>query len=140
MTDVPDSAHRIVNPDGLLPPVGFSHAVVAAPGRVVHLGGQTGHHADGTLPEGIVAQFEQAARNLVVALEAVGAAPGDLTALSIYVTDMAGYRDALRELGPAYQRHLGRHYPAIALLGVASLFDPDALVELVATAVLPGDG
>jgi enamine deaminase RidA (YjgF/YER057c/UK114 family) len=137
---VPDSPHRIVNPDGLLPPVGFSHAVVAAPGRVVHLGGQTGHHADGTLPEGIVAQFEQAARNLVVALDAVGAAPGDLTALSIYVTDMAGYRDALRELGPAYHRHLGRHYPAIALLGVASLFDPDALVELVATAVLPGDG
>lgn len=140
MNAVPDRPHRIVNPDGLLPPVGFSHAVVAAPGRVVHLGGQTGHHADGTLPEGIVAQFEQAARNLVVALDAVGAAPGDLTALSIYVTDMAGYRAALRELGPAYQRHLGRHYPAIALLGVASLFDPDALVELVATAVLPGDG
>jgi len=131
--------HRIVNPDGLLPAVGFAHAVVAAPGRLVQLGGQTGHHADGSLPDGLVAQFEQAVRNLAVALDAAGAAPADLTALSIYVTDMPGYRAALGDLGVAYRRHLGRHYPAIALLGVASLFDPDALVELVATAVVPGD-
>ena len=131
--------HHIVNPDGLLPAVGFSHAVVAAPGRLVQLGGQTGHHADGSLPDGVVAQFEQAVRNLAVALDAAGAAPAHLTALSIYVTDMPGYRAALGDLGVAYRRHLGRHYPAIALLGVASLFDPDALVELVATAVVPGD-
>jgi enamine deaminase RidA (YjgF/YER057c/UK114 family) len=131
------SPHHTVNPDGLLPPVGFSHAVVAAPGRLVHLGGQTGHHADGSLPTGIVAQFEQAARNLRVALGATGATPEHLTALQIYVTDMTGYRESLREIGSAYRRHLGRHYPAIALLGVACLFDPDALVELVATAVIP---
>jgi enamine deaminase RidA (YjgF/YER057c/UK114 family) len=136
---MPTGPHVIINPDGLLPPVGFSHAVVAAPGRVVHLGGQTGHLADGSLPDGLVAQFEQACRNLVVALRAAGAAGEHLTALQIYVTDMAGYRTALRELGAAYRRHLGRHYPAIALLGVAGLFDPDALVELVATAVVPDD-
>jgi enamine deaminase RidA (YjgF/YER057c/UK114 family) len=130
--------HRIVNPDGLLAPVGFSHAVVAAPGRLVHLGGQTGHRADGSLPEGIVAQFDQATRNVVVALDAAGAAPEHLTALHIYVTEMAAYRAVLPELGAAYRRHLGRHYPAIALVGVTTLFDPDALVELVATAVVPG--
>jgi enamine deaminase RidA (YjgF/YER057c/UK114 family) len=105
----------------------------------VHLGGQTGHHADGSLPDGLVAQFEQACRNVAVALLAAGAAPHHLTALQIYVTDMAGYRAMLRDIGAAYRRHLGRHYPAVALLGVASLFDPDALVELVATAVVPGD-
>lgn len=139
MSAVPAGPHRIVNPDGLLPPVGFSHAVVAAPGGLVQLGGQTGHHADGGLPDGLTAQFEQAVRNLGVALRAAGAAPEHLTALQIYVTDMAGYRDSLPELGAAYRRHLGRHYPAVALLGVASLFDPRALVELVATAVIPGD-
>jgi enamine deaminase RidA (YjgF/YER057c/UK114 family) len=139
VTAVPAGPHHIVNPDDLLPPVGFSHAVVAAPGRVVHLGGQTGHHADGSLPDGLVAQFGQACRNLVVALRAAGAVPQQLTALQIYVTDMAGYRAALPDIGAAYRRHLGRHYPAVALLGVASLFDPDALVELVATAVMPSD-
>ena len=131
--------HRAVNSEELLPPVGFSHAVVAAPGRLVYLGGQTGHHADGSLPSGIVAQFEQAARNLRVALGAAGATPEHLTALQIYVTDMTAYRASLREIGAAYRRHLGRHYPAIALLGVACLFDPAALVELVATAVVPSD-
>jgi enamine deaminase RidA (YjgF/YER057c/UK114 family) len=131
--------HVVVNPAGLLPPIGFSHAVIATPGRIVHLGGQTGHHADGSLPDGLVAQFDQACHNLLVALRAAGAAPEHLTALQIYVTDMAGYRVALRDLGAAYRRRLGRHYPAIALLGVAGLFDPDALVELVATAVVPGE-
>jgi enamine deaminase RidA (YjgF/YER057c/UK114 family) len=131
------SPHRTVNPDGLLPPVGFSHAVVAAPGRLVQLGGQTGHHADGSLPNGLVAQFDQATRNLRAALTAAGAEPEHLTALQIYVTDMPGYRDSLEEIGSAYRRNLGRHYPAIALLGVACLFDADALVELVATAVAP---
>jgi enamine deaminase RidA (YjgF/YER057c/UK114 family) len=131
------SPHRTVNPDGLLPPVGFSHAVVAAPGRLVQVGGQTGHHAGGSLPSGLVAQFDQATRNLRAALTAAGARPEHLTALQIYVTDMTGYRDSLEEIGSAYGRNLGRHYPAIALLGVACLFDPDALVELVATAVVP---
>jgi enamine deaminase RidA (YjgF/YER057c/UK114 family) len=139
VTTVPTGPHDIINPEGLLPPIGFSHAVAATPGRLVHLGGQTGHHADGSLPEGLVAQFERACHNLAVALRAAGAAPHQLTALQIYVTDMAGYRAALRDIGAAYRRHLGHHYPAIALLGVASLFDPDALVELVATAVVPGD-
>jgi enamine deaminase RidA (YjgF/YER057c/UK114 family) len=139
VSTVPAGPHRIVNPAGLLPPIGFSHAVVAAPGRLVQLGGQTGHHADGRLPDGLVPQFEAAISNLMVALRAVGAAPEHLTALQIYVCDMAGYRESLPALGAAYRRHLGRHYPAVALLGVASLFDPDALVELVATAVVPGD-
>jgi enamine deaminase RidA (YjgF/YER057c/UK114 family) len=50
---------------------------------------------------------------------------------------MPGYRAALRELAPVYRRHFGQHYPAIALIGVAELFDPAAKLELVGTAVLP---
>jgi enamine deaminase RidA (YjgF/YER057c/UK114 family) len=36
-----------------------------------------------------------------------------------------------------WKRHFGRRYPAMALLGVTALFDEQARVELVATAVLP---
>jgi enamine deaminase RidA (YjgF/YER057c/UK114 family) len=57
--------------------------------------------------------------------------------MQIYVTDVAEYRASLKPLAQAYQEHLGRHYPAIALLGVNELFDPAAKVELVATAVIP---
>lgn len=132
-----DTPHRLVNPPELLPPVGFSHAVVAAPGRTVHLGGQTGHRADESLPEGLVAQFDQAAANVTTALGAVGARPEHLTSLQIFVTDVEDYRAHLEQLGAAYRRHLGRHFPATALFEVSRLFDADALVELVAMAVVP---
>ncbi len=51
------------------------------------------------------------------------------------LTDLG--RDSLDELGGVYQKHFGRHYPAIAWFQVAALFDPDALVELVCVAVIP---
>jgi enamine deaminase RidA (YjgF/YER057c/UK114 family) len=135
------SPHETVNPPTLLPPTGFSHAVVSAPGRTVHFGGQTGHRGDGTLPDGVVAQFDQAAANLVTALAAVDARPEHLVSLQVFVTDAEAYRANLHPLGAAYRRHLGRHYPAMALFEVSRLFDADALVELVAVAVVPdGDG
>ena len=53
------------------------------------------------------------------------------------MTDAADYRERLRALGDVWRRHLGRHYPAVALFEVAGLFDPAARVELVGTAVVP---
>jgi enamine deaminase RidA (YjgF/YER057c/UK114 family) len=132
--------HLHVNPEGLLPPVGFSHAVVAAPGRTVHLGGQTGHRADGSLQEGLVAQFGQALRNLVTVLSAAGATVEHVVSMQLYVTDVAAYRAAPAELGRVYREAFGRHYPAMALFGVTELHDPDAVVEIVATAVIPDLG
>jgi enamine deaminase RidA (YjgF/YER057c/UK114 family) len=136
---VTDTPHRIVRPEGLVEPKGFAHALVAAPGRTVYLGGQTGHRQDGSLAgDDLVAQFDQACANVVRALEAGGAKPEHLVQLFIFATDLDDYRSRLRELGEAYRRHLGKHYPATALLGTTELFDTDAKVELVGTAVIPG--
>ena len=130
--------HDIVNPPGLVGPVGFSHVVVAATGRTIYLGGQTAHDVDGKLVgETVAEQFERAAANVVTALGAVGATAEHLVAMQIYVTDVAAYRSSLPELAGAYRQHFGRHYPAIALLGISELFDPASLVELVCTAVIP---
>jgi enamine deaminase RidA (YjgF/YER057c/UK114 family) len=132
------SPHRVVNPEGLAPPVGFAHAVVAAPGRTVYLGGQAAQGPDGAIAGATLAeQFDLAAANLVAALAAAGGAPEHLVSLHVYVTDAAAYRAALAELGAAYRRHLGRHYVATALFEVAGLFDPAAKVELVGIAVVP---
>jgi enamine deaminase RidA (YjgF/YER057c/UK114 family) len=133
-------SHPQINPEGLLPPVGFSHAVVAAPGRTVYLGGQTGHHGDGSLDDGIVAQFAQALRNLVTVLDEAEAKVADLVSMQLFVTDVAAYRAAPKELGRVYREVLGRHFPAMALFGVTELHDPDALVEIVATAVIAEGG
>lgn len=132
------SPHEILNPDGLLPPVGFSHVVSAAPGRLVFLAGQGGHRADGSIDPGLLPQFEQACRNVVTALTAAGGSPGDLVSLQIYVTDVAEYRAALEPIGKAYRAVIGDHFPAIALFEVSALFDEEARVELVGTAVVSG--
>ena len=130
--------HRVVNPEGLAPPAGFAHAVVAAPGRTVYLGGQTAQGPDGAIAGAtLVEQVEAAAGNLVAALAAAGGSPEHLVSLHIYTTEIDRYRASLAELGAAYRRHLGRHYVATALFEVAGLFDPQALVELVGTAVVP---
>jgi enamine deaminase RidA (YjgF/YER057c/UK114 family) len=130
--------HRVVNPAGLAPPAGFAHAVVAAPGRTVYLGGQTAQGPDGAIAGAtLVEQFEAAAGNLVAALAAAGGSPEHLVSLHIYTTEIDRYRASLAELGAAYRRHLGRHYAATALFEVAGLFDPQAKVELVGTAVVP---
>jgi enamine deaminase RidA (YjgF/YER057c/UK114 family) len=130
--------NEIVNSPELAAPVGFSHAVVAAPGRTVYLGGQTAQAADGTIVGATMSeQFDVAAGNVVAALASAGATPDQLVSLIIYTTDVPAYKAALQELGPVWRKHFGRMYPAVALLGVAALFDEAAMIELVGTAVIP---
>jgi enamine deaminase RidA (YjgF/YER057c/UK114 family) len=135
---VSESPHRIVNPPELAPPSGFSHAVVGAPGTAVFLGGQAGLDSRGrVVSDDLADQFDQACANVVRALWAVGSPPEHIVSMHIYVTDSTGYRERAKELGAIYRKHFGKHYPAMALVGVSSLFDPAAKVELVCTAVIP---
>ncbi len=127
---------RRINPDALAAPSGFSHAVVAT-GTTVFLAGQTGMDADGRIVSGgVVAQFEQALGNLLVALEAAGGSPADLAALTIYIVDMDDYRAHAREIGAVWKRLVGNDYPAMAGIGVPRLWDAEALVEVQGFAVL----
>ncbi|WP_328667468.1 RidA family protein [Streptomyces sp. NBC_00322] len=131
------SLHRH-NPAELSPPTGFSHAITATGSRLVFLAGQTALDTGGkivgeTLPE----QFETALANLLTALAAAGGAPQDLARVTVYATDVAGYRAHAPELGRIWRRLAGRDYPAMAVIGVDRLWDEEAMVELDGTAVLP---
>jgi len=130
------SPHEIRNPKDRPPPSGFSHAVIAQAGRTVYLAGQTAQRPDGTIAGGTMAeQFDLAATNVVLALEAAGAHPHDLVSMQIFVTHINEYLRASKEIGEVYRRHFGRHYPAMALLEVHRLFDPAAKIELMCIAV-----
>ena len=120
--------NRVVNPPELPKPSGFSHAVVA--GNTVYLAGQVG---DG---ETLVDQFDGALGNLVTALRSAGGDVTDLVSLQVFVVDVPAYRAALPEIGKAWQRHFGKHYPAMGLFGVAALFSPELKVELMGVAVI----
>jgi enamine deaminase RidA (YjgF/YER057c/UK114 family) len=126
------------NPPELSPSAGFSHAVVATGSRVVFLAGQTALDGEGkvvgaSLPE----QFERALANLLAALRAAGGSASTLARVTVYVTDVAAYRDHAREIGRIWRESAGRDYPAMAVVGIVRLWDEQALVELDGFAVLP---
>jgi enamine deaminase RidA (YjgF/YER057c/UK114 family) len=131
------SRHLFLDPDGLAPARGFSHGALASDGRILHIAGQTGHHADETIDEGIVDQFGRACGAVAAVIAEAGGEPTDLVSLTIYTTDVPEYRDNLGPIGEAYRAVFGKHYPPMALIGVAELFDSRASVELVGVAVVP---
>ena len=134
---LPPPPHRIVNPEGLGPPAGFSHVVVPVAGTTIYLAGQTAHGPDGELPgEDIVTQFDTAAAHVITALRSAGAEPEHLVSMQIFTTDLAGYLEASKPIGEAYRRHFGKHFAAKALIEVKGLVGR-AKVELVCVAVIP---
>ena len=125
-----------VNPPDLVKPRGFSHAVVGH-GTVVFLAGQTALDAQGRiLGTDVVTQFEQALSNLLAALGGAGGRPDQLASLTVYATDLAAYRSRAAEIGAVWRRLVGTDYPAMTAIGVARLWDDQALVEVQGFAVV----
>jgi enamine deaminase RidA (YjgF/YER057c/UK114 family) len=128
-----------VNPFGWKSPKGYSNAVIAPPGaKLVFLAGQIAWDANEQLvgAGNFAQQFDRALSNVVDALRAAGGRPDHLASLTIFVVDAAQYRAATGELGAIWKRVVGRHYPAMALVQVAALLEPGALVEIQAIAAI----
>ena len=127
-----------INPDTLGRPSGFAHAVRASDTVRVYLAGQTAlDRAGAIVGDGIVEQFERALGNLLAALTAAGGAPEHLATVTIYIVDVDDYRANAREIGAVWRRLAGTEYPAMAGIGVARLWDSEALVELQGVAEVP---
>lgn len=131
------SRHHLFGPDEMPPPVGFSYGALVASGRTLHLAGLTGHRPDGSIDDDLVEQFATACESVVKVVGEAGGEPADVVSMTIYTTDIDGYRARLTPLGERYRKVFGRHYPPMALFGVADLFDPSAKVELLCVAVVP---
>ena len=127
-----------INPQELARPSGFAYAARTRGTVTVHIGGQTAVDADGRIVgSGVVEQFEQALGNLPTALRAAGGGPEHLAALTIHVVDVPDYRAHAREIGQVGKRLAGTGYQATAGIGVARLWDDDALVEVQGVAEIP---
>ena len=129
---------ELLNPEGLEPPVGYSHVAKITGGEIVHVAGQAPFDANGQVvgKGNFVAQFTQVLRNLKTAVEAAGGRPNDYAVLTIYVTDLQAYWNNKRPLGTAYREVFGKYFPAITLVEVKSLYIPDCMIEISGIAVI----
>ena len=130
----------VVHPEGWKKPRGYSNGIlVEGQAKLLFVAGQVAWDADQQLVGGehFASQFAQALRNVVAVVEAAGGNPGHVVRMTVYVTDKELYLSSTRAVGEAWREICGTHYPAMALVEVADLLEPGALVEIEATAALP---
>lgn len=125
-----------VHPEGFAPPKGYSNGVIAR-GPTLFVAGQVGWNAQGQFEsDDLAEQFAQALDNVIAVVRAAGGGPESIAKMTVYVTDLDAYRSSLRPIGQAWRARLGKHFPAMALVGVAGLVEPRARIEIEAVAVL----
>lgn len=128
---------KTVHPAHWPPPKGYVNGVITEGGRTLYLAGQVGWTPDGVfVAKDLVGQFDQCLANVLAVVEAAGGTATSIARMTVYVTDLDAYRDNLRAIGGVWRARLGKHFPAMALVGVAGLVEREALIEIEATAHL----
>src|SRR5450755_561321 len=137
VTPMSTSSFEFLHPDNWIASKGYTNGI-AAEGRQVFVAGQVGWNARAEFEsDDFVTQVEQALSNIVKILAQAGGEPCHLVRLNWYLTDKAAYVARQKDVGEAYRRVIGRHFPAMTLLIVAGLLEAGAKVEIEATAVIP---
>ena len=132
--------YQSVMPDGWGRARGFSWGVVANGSRILRIAGQVGGER-GAVPVqagwDFGGQWSQALGNLVASLRAAGGDPEHIVMLRAFVTDLDAFNADAAAVGAAWGLHLGKNFPAMTLVEVSRLLDPNAMVEIEGEAVLP---
>ena len=127
---------KFLQPDGWKPARGYSNGI-AATGRIIVTGGQIGWNGDQEFEtDDFIGQCEQTLQNILDILAEDGAGPENIVRLTWYITDKRAYVARQKELGQAYRRVMGRHFPAMAVVQVTALIEDRAKVEIEATAIV----
>jgi enamine deaminase RidA (YjgF/YER057c/UK114 family) len=128
---------KVLQPPHWPRPKGYSNGL-SARGRTIFTAGVIGwNEQEQFTADTIPGQFAQALTNTLEILACDGAGPQHIVRMTCYVTDIAAYRASLAEIGAAWREMMGRNYPAMALVAVTALVEPQALIEIETTAVVP---
>ncbi len=129
---------ELFNPAGLEKPVGYAHVAKITGGKLIHVAGQAPFDANGAVvgKGDFAAQFRQCMRNLKIAVEAAGGRTSQYAILTMYVTDVQAYLADKKSVAAAYTEVFGKHFPAITLVEITKLWNPDCMVEISGMAVL----
>jgi enamine deaminase RidA (YjgF/YER057c/UK114 family) len=129
----------VLLPAGWPRPKGYANGM-SARGRLVFVAGQIGWTPQGVFEaEDFAGQFRQTLLNTLDVLRAGGAEPEHVARMTWYVVDRDAYVAALPQIGATWKELFGRHYPAMAVVQVVALVEPQALVEIETTAVVPDE-
>ncbi len=128
---------RAINPPGPSIP-GISQAMLVEPGRLLFLSGHVPFDRGGAIPKGVDEQPEQVFRNINLTLNEAGSDLDAIVRLTIFIRD---YNiSMLNNIRTIRNRWINKICPpASALIGVASLIHPDALVEIDAIATVSSE-
>jgi len=129
---------RIVNPESLGAPRGYSNGVLSNPGaRILFIAGQIGwDEQQQMVSDDLVEQFDRALANVITVVTEAGSQPRFIARLAIYVTDKNEYRDRMKEIGERYRARMGQHFPAMVLVEVKGLLEDRAKIEIEGVAIL----
>ena len=128
---------EILQPPGWARAKGFANGI-AARGKLVFIAGQIGWDAQQRWrSRDFAGQFRQALENIIAVLKEADGKPEHLVRLTWYVLDKQEYMNSLKAVGEAYRELMGRHYPTMAVVQVSGLVEPEARLEIEATAVIP---
>lgn len=132
---------HLISPEGMLQQTPYHHVAVATGTTQIHVAGQVGQRGNEPIArDDLGAQVAQALRNTAIGLAGAGASFSDVVRLTFYVTQwtpdkietfLEGVQAVAEDIG------LPMPMPPASLIGVEVLFEPDVLVEVEATAVLP---
>ena len=127
-----------IHPEGWAPALGYANGMLM-PNGTLHIGGQIGWDKNKTFVKGgFIAQMEQALNNIAEIVRAAGGDVTDIGRLTWFIKDKSEYMAKQREVGQAYRRVFGKHFPAMSMLVIKDLVEDEALVEIEATAYIPG--
>jgi len=128
---------QILQPPSWAKPRGFANGI-AASGKLVFIAGQVGWTGEARWEaRDFAGQFRQTLKNIVEVLAQAGGKPEHIVRLTWYVIDKQEYLAALKDVGVAYRAVMGRHFPTMAVVQVSGLVEPEAKLEIEATAVIP---
>ena len=129
---------KLINPEALGAPSGYSHGVlVDGGGKLLFIAGQIAWDQNQKIvSDDFVEQFDKALANVITVVKAAGGESTNIVRVVVYVTNKQEYLAQTKAVGERYRKHVGRHFPAMVLVQVASLLDDAAKVEIEAMAVI----
>lgn len=124
-------------PPGWPRPKGYANGI-SAKGRLIVTAGVIGwNEREEFETQDLAGQFRQVLVNTLAIIAEDGAGPEHVVRMTCYVTDIAAYRESLAGIGAAWRELMGRNFPAMAVVGVTALVEPDAKVEVETTLMVP---